>query len=349
MENNIHKNTDAKVSNITVPNTAFVEEQMSCEIEKGVQVLTVQKKEALINPPIYRTMDTIEEINEIDHSETETNSLVTTTILDMVITSVAVVLALRSEVFFAQNIFENVLKLKAPKSMYTALGITVLFFTAATVLKPKVKKFLQSKRQRSRFFTFLVFMSCVVFLMFGALNSYNIAKKNTRASIVLLSTQLDSEKGTLEDDPTDEEALKASNRLETQIQNRLNEVNTTPNWIKNIALIAMALLGVMMLICSGFLKAVFIIYLETFIAKTKREFLRKKMYRSHQEYKTMVTRMNDSYELADKYITYVIRKSAIEELLALVPSTQEYRATIKNRSHFSNGITTHHKTINRNF
>lgn len=328
------KNNDynPRISRSFISDDSAIDVRLSAMVEEDVQELTAQNVASHMDNLEFSEAEELPHFDEPKMNKEDRNGLADVTLIDTVLISVAVFFALLSEILLAQVIFEKVLKIEPEKSFYMALGITAILFTCGRLIKRSVKNYLQSNAKIPVFFKIGVVTSCIMLFVFGGLSYYNIQKKEENKSVLLLSNQLEQANEILDDDETNKQAQKKVAQLEKQIATKMGSVNTTPSYVKGSSFFALSIMSLVMLFCSSFLKAVSMIYVHVLKLKSKRKINRAKIYRIRKSYKALKNRASKVYKTSVLYLTLISRKSSIEELLALMPVTSEYKEAVERKS-----------------
>lgn len=325
-------NYNPRISPSYISEDSAIDVRLSAMIEQEVQKLTVQNVEPHLDNFEYTEAEELPHFQEPKINSEKKNGLTDVTLVDTLLILGAVFFGVYAEVLLSQTIFEKVLNVDPKKSFYMSIGITVVLFTCARLIKRSVKNYLQSKSKIPVLFKIGVITSCVMLFVFGGLSYYNTQKNETRKSIILLSQQLEKANEALEDDETNKELQQKVVQLKEQIATKMEFVNSTPSFVKGSSFFALSIFSLVMLFSSSFLKAVSMVYLQLLKLKAKRKIKRAKIYRIRKNYKALKNRALKVYKTSILYLSLVSRKSAIEEALALIPITSEYKEALHRKS-----------------
>lgn len=321
-----------------VTKKASIDVQLSAEVEKNIQELTSQKFEQIKDTLEHREPEALPEFRFPKREVGQKNLLYGVTVKDNVFMQIAVFFALLSETVLMHNIFEKVLGFSPEKSLLGALGFTALLFTSAILFKPLVIRFLRTKKIMPKLFKIAVIVYCFMLFLLGGLSFYITDVNSERETTVFLIDELEELKDELEENPTDSTLIAEVGTKQKAVDEKLDTINNRPLFIKIISFLTLSIMSVVMLFCSSFLKAVTSITSLVVSLKKKRDKYQKIMTEKQENYKSSISRIMRAYSQRNTYLLWVIRKTVIEELLALMPSTKEYKAPLlKNDNTSLNG------------
>jgi len=326
-------NYNPRIGSSYVSENSAVDVQLEAMIEEEVQKLAVQKVEPHLNRLEYAEAEDLPVFQEPKTKVENKNGLIDISLFDLLMVLIAVFFGVYAEILLAQTIFEKVLKIDPEKSFIMSLGITVILFTCAALIKRSVKRYLRSKSKIPVLFKIGVITSCVMLFIFGGLSYYNINKDEARKKIVLLNKQLTSIQNALEDDETNEEMLRQKEVLEKQIASKMEAYSITPFYVKGSSFLALSVMSLVMLFCSSFLKAYGMICIYIHVLKLKMRIARSKIYRLRRSYNALKIKAEKAHNLSIYYLRLVARKASIEGLLSLIPITSEYKQALGKRFH----------------
>lgn len=200
-----------------------------------------------------------------------------------------------------------------------------------------------------KLFKTAIYIYCTLLFLLGGLSFYITDENNQRKNVGILINNLEDKKEALDNNPSDKELKTEVDKKQAIIDKKLDRIYNRPLFIKIISFLTLSLLSVVMLFCSSFLKATSQIIKQVLELKEKRDNFQKQFIEIEENHESSIARLYNVYNIRGQYLYWVTRKSIIEELIALNPSTKEYKEVLLKENTTTLSITnTNHNMNSKN-
>jgi len=179
-----------------------------------------------------------------------------------------------------------------------------------------------------KLFKIAIYTYCTLLFLLGGLSFYITDENNQRKNVGILINNLEDKKEALDNNPSDIELKNEVDKEQAIVDKKLDRIYNRPLFIKIISFLTLSLLSVVMLFCSSFLKATSQIIKQVLELKEKRDNFQKQFIEIEENYESSIARLYNVYNIRGQYLYWITRKSIIEELIALNPSTKEYKEVL---------------------
>lgn len=200
-----------------------------------------------------------------------------------------------------------------------------------------------------KLFKIAIYTYCTLLFLLGGLSFYITDENNQRKNVGILINNLEDKKEALDNNPSDIELKNEVDKEQAIVDKKLDRIYNRPLFIKIISFLTLSLLSVVMLFCSSFLKATSQIIKQVLELKEKRDNFQKQFIEIQENYESSIARLYNVYNIRGQYLYWITRKSIIEELIALNPSTKEYKEALLKENITTPSITnTNNNTNSKN-